>query len=702
MMKKVNKYLFVFIFFVLSFICINNVKASYKATVISPSSAKCDVYSKTHPDSSNRGYCFYKDSNLNSIVDKVFFLDPNDTVTVLEDEGTVPTKDTSLCKDYYVYVTYTFPTDPLVSYKGLYCSTYLKKIEVDEDIKNNLRVAGFPESYLEGLAILKESHPKWTFLPIQTNLDWNDVINAESAVGVSFIQGDEGYRSTLGGSYDYYNDKFKVMEGTSWYAANSQVIAYYMDPRNFFSNTYIFQFETLKYVPSVHTLEAVQTLLKENYLSKYSESFIEAAETSKVSSLYLAALALQEVGGNEKGTAVSGEPFIYNPSNSKHPTLRGLEIEGGYYNVYNIGAGTDVSPAQNSVIYAMGGVDKSATTYDRPWKSMESAIIGGAKFTAAEYVAVGQDTVYFKKFNVTPVGGNLYSHQYQTNIIAATSEGNKMYKAYAEQDKLDQEFVFAIPIYNNMPEVTTMPNKGNPNNYLKELKIKIGDNSLEQSVNDFDGAKTDYTLYVGYSNASVTIVANPVNSKAKISNIGLKNLNVGDNKFNIIVTAENGDTKTYNLNIIRSQNETGEPTVDEIVEKLGVKSDGTYFSGIVLDVEMTTLTNKVKSINANAGITIKNSSYKASDTKTFATNDTVTITSAGETKTFTVVIYGDTNGDAKINPLDLLRIQKHILNITKLSGAEFKAADISKNGNVDPLDLLRVQKHILGASSIEQ
>ena len=457
-----------------------------------------------------------------------------------------------------------------------------------------------------------------------------------------------------------------------------------MDPRNFLNTEFIFQFETLESNPSIQTIDGVKAVLKDNFMLKNAEAFITAAKESGVSSVYLAALASQEVGNGT--VATKGEGFTYSSGNKKYPSLRGKWINGGFYNVYNIGAGTDTVPAQNSVIYARGG----------------EAIIGGAKFIGANYLSTGQYTMYSKKFNVHPdseKGYTVYSHQYQTNIRGATSEGSKVRAAYLELGILDQPFTFAIPVYENMPSETTMPNKGNPNNYLETLKYKVGNEEI--SVPEFNGGITDYTVYVEYSTSKVTIIATSVKNKGSISNTGEKNLNVGDNKFSIVVTAQNGDKRTYNLNIVRSANESGEPTVDEIVEKLGVKSDGKYFSGIDLTLEMNTLVNKVKSISATADVNITNSKNKK-DSKTFATGDVVSITSAGETKAYEVVIYGDTNGDAKITSLDLLRIQKNILGSIKLTGAESIAANPTKSGKISVRDLLKVQRHILGISYIEQ
>ena len=691
-MKTKYKIFSILVFVLSSFLFLDDVQANYSAVVVNSPNASCDIYSRTHPNSSNRGFCLYKDSKLDSIVSGAFFLDTGDSVTVLEDKGTVKTNNEELCRDNYVYVSHT--TSKGNTYEGLYCSTYLKPIATTDEIKKELEDAGFPESYWDGLTKLKMVYPNWTFRAVKTNVDWNKAVEAESAVGMSLIDGsEEGYRSTLGGSYDYETDIFKVMEGSRWYAANSDVVGYYMDPRNFLNITDIFQFSTLESNPLLNTLEGVNAVLGNNFLSKDASSFVSAADTSGVNSVYLAALAIQEVGNGT--VATNGNGFTYDTRNKKYASLRGKWIEGGYFNVYNIGAGTDVSPAQNSVIYAMGGENFTETSYGRPWDSIGKAIIGGAEFIGTNYVKKGQYTIYSKKFNVHPTEWGLFSHQYQTNIRGASSEGTKIYNAYYKLGILNQAFEFAIPVYENMPNETKMPNPGNPNNYLKSLKVN------DTLVNAFKGDTIDYTVYVNYGVKVASIEAIPVNSKSNVDITGNTDLVVGENKFTILVTAQNGSSKTYNLNIVRSDNETGEPTVDEIVDELWVKSDGTYFSGISLDTKTSVLIDKVKSLNANASVTINGIDNIDVDSK-LKTGDIVAITSAKETKSFTVVIYGDTNGDGIINALDLLRIQKHILNVSNLTNASFKAADVSKDGSINALDLLKVQKHILGAGYIEQ
>ena len=70
---------------------------------------------------------------------------------------------------------------------------------------------------------------------------------------------------------------------------------------------------------------------------------------------------------------------------------------------------------------------------------------------------------------------------------------------------------------------------------------------------------------------------------------------------------------------------------------------------------------------------------------------------------YLIIIYGDVDGDGKINSIDLLVLQRHILQIEKLAGAFLKSGDISKTGvNPSSFDSLLIQRHILGLKLIQQ
>lgn len=82
------------------------------------------------------------------------------------------------------------------------------------------------------------------------------------------------------------------------------------------------------------------------------------------------------------------------------------------------------------------------------------------------------------------------------------------------------------------------------NNNLSSLTIDHG-------TLDFNKTKTSYDVEVESDIEKVTINATPESSKAKISGHGLVTLKYGKNKVEVKVTAENGDVKTYTLNINR-------------------------------------------------------------------------------------------------------------------------------------------------------
>lgn len=152
----------------------------------------------------------------------------------------------------------------------------------------------FPASYQTSLRALHAKYPKWKFVAINTNLDWATVINNESIVGRNVIQSNYpkgtsslapfSYLSTADGAYNWKTDTYTVKDGTNWYSANSQVISYYMDPRNFLNDTDIFQFEALAYDTS-QSITVVQSILSNTFM-KGDYSVTDSATKKKVSGSY--------------------------------------------------------------------------------------------------------------------------------------------------------------------------------------------------------------------------------------------------------------------------------------------------------------------------------------------------------------------------------------------------------------------------------
>ena len=65
--------------------------------------------------------------------------------------------------------------------------------------------------------------------------------------------------------------------------------------------------------------------------------------------------------------------------------------------------------------------------------------------------------------------------------------------------------------------------------------------------------------------------------------------------------------------------------------------------------------------------------------------------------TYTIVINGDVNGDAKISALDYIALRNHIMDASKITNeANVNAADINNDGKISTLDYVAVRNIILG------
>ncbi len=99
-----------------------------------------------------------------------------------------------------------------------------------------------------------------------------------------------------------------------------------------------------------------------------------------------------------------------------------------------------------------------------------------------------------------------------------------------------------------MPETKCLqPIKdGNPNFMLKDIKID------GKSIADFSFSKDTYLLNVENSVSHIEISAQAIDKGANISGTGKIELYPGMNVIQLKCVAENGDEKTYKLNITRN------------------------------------------------------------------------------------------------------------------------------------------------------
>lgn len=433
----------------------------------------------------------------------------------------------------------------------------------NQSFEDEMRALGFPESYLPYLTKLHNEHPNWKFQPFVTGLDWNTVIANEDVVGRNLISNSRALKwlSFAANCYNWNTDKFIPYDGSTWVTVSNAGLQYFMDPRNWLTDNYIFMFEELSYNCDNQTKEGVECILKGTPMYKksftytdangnqktmlYSEAFMEAAQYSGVSPYHLASRAKQEV-------VISANAF----SLSATGTVSGYE---GLHNFYNIGASNSTAQMgaiKNGLKFAKyGGTNATLNKACLiPWNNIHDAIVGGAYYIGYNYISRGQNSIYLQKFNVT--GRSTYNHQYMGNVEAPKSEGYKVYLAYkAMEDYEDMTITFSIPVYNNMTEkaVSEPSVVYNPNNYLSSITITSDSDGGKVAISPtFSYDVTEYTAKVSETVTSVTISAKTVAASAKITGgLGTHNLTSGENKIILEVTAANGTIRNYTITITK-------------------------------------------------------------------------------------------------------------------------------------------------------
>ena len=103
-------------------------------------------------------------------------------------------------------------------------------------------------------------------------------------------------------------------------------------------------------------------------------------------------------------------------------------------------------------------------------------------------------------------------------------------------------------------------------------------------------------------------------------------------------------------------------------------------------VESDMFSGKVETINGTA--------ISSLDTLV-GTGDKFTTTDGTE---YTIVVYGDVDGDGRINALDALQVERSNVNMVTLDDVQREAADVKNDARVNSLDSLAIKRYVVGLS----
>lgn len=310
---------------------------------------------------------------------------------------------------------------------------------VQERLEISDKLDNYP-AYTELINNLKKLHPNWKFKILYTELDWNQVIKNESTAwhGRNLVD------SSKTGDWICPICQDKSYDNGSWRCASEATVSYYMDPRNFLNDDYIFQFEESVFNENIHTTNGVMAMTQGTFLAgtDNANAIVEACKKVNINPYQVVSRLLQEQG-------------YYGSTMSKG--------NNGWYNVFNVGATGNSS----SEIIA------NATEYakNNGWDTLAKSILGGIDFLKSKYIGIGQNTFYLQKFDVDNSDGILYYHQYMQNVSAAYTESQTVRNIYRSTGVFNNNISFVIPVYENMPKERS-PIPGTQSLVTQNVKIK--------------------------------------------------------------------------------------------------------------------------------------------------------------------------------------------------------------------------------------
>lgn len=519
---------------------------------------------------------------------------------------------------------------------------------------------------------LKNQYPNWNFKVLYTDIEWSDAIANEyvghgssprNLVPANNSNYDGDWICKICGDQEYDSGK--------WYCASESAIAYMMDPRNSLNYTDIFQFMQLSYTDCNY--ERIYAMVAGTFLQNSVNAIIDSAQKYDVNAYYIVARLLQEQGKNGS-TLTAGNGY-----NGQYE---------GYYNAFNIGA--NGNGKENVILNGLA----SAQSYG--WTSLNSSISGGIEIIAKRYIARGQDTLYFQKFDVENSDGNLYWHQYMQNILAAQKEGQTLRNTFEDIGAVNGEYTFIIPVFKNMPSsAAARPSStSSPSN---------PSDPSTPAISDMVRVNVTGSLYLRNAPGKDADKITKVYKDEVITRLSKATEKIDGTYWDYVMKAdgtrgyaarETYDTEdTYKLYLVPINEEPSTPDVPD--DEAVVKND---------KVKINTATNDVVTVPGAtvqdfANLVGKEVSAKNSNEEALNSDSKLSTGCVIDDK-YTVAVLGDVNGDGETTALDAAIVLRYTVNQYEMTDSQKKAGDFASHKNPTALDAAKILRYTVGQYNI--
>lgn len=228
----------------------------------------------------------------------------------------------------------------------------------------------------------------------------------------------------------------------------------------------------------------------------------------------------------------------------------------------------------------------------------------------AEYIVFGNEHFYvgspmlltnvdIYSISLMPVV-NKGSTKIKFEIIEARDNKGKLVDVYCPP--------LTINLSNNVFSVNTKISTS-PTVSAKSSNASLKKLDIENYDIDFNKEKYNYEINIANNITSLNIITEKDHSKASIKVVGNEDFKVGTNFVEIIITAENGSKKTYNIKVIREGNQN--------LKELTIEGIALDFNPDILDYKISIPFEQTK-VNVSAVTEDNTSIYEVKNNENIA------------------------------------------------------------------------------------
>lgn len=456
--------------------------------------------------------------------------------------NTTPTTDSKGQYQWY-NVTYHNGTKQITGWVA-YDPEYIRLVTYNPDDNQSEQITAFPESYQSALKLLSAAYPNWKFVPDPVSTPFPQSVEKQLTYKQVQFDNNVSWRSMGIGAYDWNKSEWIVDNG-GWTGASREMIAYYLDPRNFLETPGIFMFlkhnefsdsvteaQINNMIAGTFMANGYPTDANDPYGGSYAKLFIAAGKSAGFNPCVIVAKIIQEQGRN--GSSMTSG--TYSGANGQYY---------GYYNFFNVSASgsTSAQVIQNGLAYAQRN----------GWDTVYKSIMGGASFLNDSYISRGQNTYYYQDFQVHNTGTSL--RQYAQAVHDAYSKGSILSSAYVNDS--NTALTFVIPVFVGLPDSKCIKPAGNSkmNNYY----------FLDLSVS---GLTPSFSMYQYSYNLQVTkdtAIKYAIPNGASLASANSFSLKKGTSTVTLTVKAESGYTTDYTITVNATTDCTLYITLDGLI-----------------------------------------------------------------------------------------------------------------------------------------